>query len=87
MGDEQVGEPFWRGIRWALNNSELYELLFGTPVPGYTAPHAATGPAATRGLLPLVDLVDRLRPLPNRIRPGGRIAQPRFRSVPTGPSC
>ncbi|MGL5819679.1 MAG: TetR/AcrR family transcriptional regulator [Phycicoccus sp.] len=45
---------------WALSNPELYELLLGTPVPGYSAPPEATREVAVRGLIPLVAAVARL---------------------------
>ena len=36
-----------RSIRvWALANPAEYALLFGTPVPGYAAPHDTIGPAS-----------------------------------------
>lgn len=37
----------WNGVRnWALANRHEYALLFGTPVPGYAAPHLTTEIAA-----------------------------------------
>ena len=41
----------WRAIangirQWALANPAEYALLFGTPVPGYAAPHDTIGPAS-----------------------------------------
>jgi AcrR family transcriptional regulator len=37
----------WRGVRdWSLANRHEYALLFGTPVPGYAAPHLTTEIAA-----------------------------------------
>lgn len=47
--------------RWVLENPELYELLFGTPVPGYAAPLPDTGPAAARALQALITAVGRIR--------------------------
>jgi AcrR family transcriptional regulator len=42
----------WRGARgWALANRHEYALLFGTPVPGYAAPHIT---AEVAGRMPLV---------------------------------
>jgi AcrR family transcriptional regulator len=42
----------WRGVRdWALANRHEYALLFGTPVPGYAAPHITVEVA---GRMPLV---------------------------------
>ncbi|MGL4742834.1 MAG: TetR/AcrR family transcriptional regulator [Phycicoccus sp.] len=45
---------------WALANPELYELLLGTPVPGYSAPPEATREVAVRGFIPLVAAAARL---------------------------
>ncbi len=42
---------------WATANPELYELLFGTPVPGYHAPMDVTGPAAVESMLTAVTLL------------------------------
>lgn len=37
----------WRGVReWSLANRHEYALLFGTPVPGYAAPHLTAEVAA-----------------------------------------
>jgi len=65
--------------RWALDHPELYELLFGTPAPGYAAPPSATGPAAARSLQALVALLGRVRsdagtatPAPPGLRPTDR---------------
>ncbi|RRR97500.1 TetR/AcrR family transcriptional regulator [Glycomyces terrestris] len=42
----------WRGVRdWSLRNRHEYALLFGTPVPGYAAPHITV---ETAGRMPLV---------------------------------
>ncbi|MCC3762997.1 TetR/AcrR family transcriptional regulator [Glycomyces sp. TRM65418] len=47
----------WRGVRgWALANRHEYALLFGTPVPGYAAPHL-TAEAAGRMPLTLARIV------------------------------
>lgn len=47
--------------RWALTYPELYELLFGTPVPGYVAPMSVTGPAAARPLQTLTAILGAVR--------------------------
>jgi AcrR family transcriptional regulator len=36
---------------WALAHPHEYALVYGSPVPGYAAPQATTGPAARVGLL------------------------------------
>lgn len=46
-----------RAVReWALAHPQEYALLYGSPVPGYTAPTATVGPASRIGVL-LVDIV------------------------------
>ena len=35
--------------RWALAHPHEYALVYGSPVPGYAAPHATVGPAARVG--------------------------------------
>lgn len=59
--DEQLRAHVGAYRRWALDHPELYELLFGTPVPGYAAPMDATGPAAARPLQTLAGIFGRLR--------------------------
>ena len=39
---------------WALTYPERYQLIFGTPVPGYEAPAEITVPAAAGSLVPLI---------------------------------
>ena len=43
---------------WALIHPEQYGLIFGTPIPGYQAPMAITGPAAGESMLVLVQVLD-----------------------------
>ena len=43
---------------WALNNPELYSLIFGTPIPGYHAPLEVTEPAAGESMLVLIQFLD-----------------------------
>jgi AcrR family transcriptional regulator len=47
--------------QWALDYPERYQLIFGTPIPGYVAPMAKTLPAAARSLGALVSVVEGLR--------------------------
>lgn len=47
--------------RWALDRPAAYELLFGTPVPGYAAPGEATVAPARRCMATLLATVVRLR--------------------------
>ena len=44
-------EQRWRGVcrairGWALEHPQEYALIYGSPVPGYHAPEATTGPAS-----------------------------------------
>ncbi|GAA2621318.1 TetR/AcrR family transcriptional regulator [Streptomyces axinellae] len=41
-----------RAVReWALEHPHEYALIYGSPVPGYSAPQSTTGPAARVGLV------------------------------------
>ncbi|MDD5369474.1 MAG: TetR/AcrR family transcriptional regulator [Anaerolineaceae bacterium] len=41
--------------QWALTYPQRYQLIFGTPIPGYHAPDDITTPAAAWALEPLID--------------------------------
>lgn len=41
--------------QWAVTHPQHYQLIFGTPVPGYHAPAEITMPAASRSLEPLIN--------------------------------
>jgi AcrR family transcriptional regulator len=43
---------------WAVAHPERYNLIFGTPIPGYTAPSEVTAPAAARSLGVLITALD-----------------------------
>jgi AcrR family transcriptional regulator len=47
--------------RWALTYPQRYQLIFGTPLPGYVAPREQTFPAAARSLSALVSVVEAFR--------------------------
>ncbi|MGP5316858.1 MULTISPECIES: TetR/AcrR family transcriptional regulator [Micrococcaceae] len=52
-------EVLARAVRsWALGDAARYALLFGTPVPGYTAPAALTNEAGTRVVVALFTILD-----------------------------
>jgi len=51
----------WAYRQWALTYPERYQLIFGTPLPGYVAPMEQVFPAAARSLSALVSVVDALR--------------------------
>jgi len=40
---------------WAIAYPQRYQLIFGTPIPGYQAPEDITLPAAAWALLPLIE--------------------------------
>lgn len=40
---------------WAVVNPQRYQLIFGTPIPGYSAPADITVPAAAWALVPMVE--------------------------------
>lgn len=44
--------------QWAIEHPEQYNLIFGTPIPGYHAPLEATQPAAERGLQALIRILE-----------------------------
>lgn len=47
--------------QWAIDYPERYQLIFGTPIPGYDAPKMEVLPSAARSLSALVSVVDGLR--------------------------
>ncbi len=64
---------------WALTHPGLYELLYGTPVPGFVASLEDTGSAAAHALAALAGVIGRLRsesgasaPAPAALRPNVR---------------
>lgn len=46
---------------WAVKYPERYQLIFGTPIPGYTAPVEKVMPVAARSLTALVSSLEALR--------------------------
>lgn len=46
-----LGLAYWE---WAVSYPQRYQLIFGTPIPGYSAPEEITMPAAARSLVPLI---------------------------------
>jgi hypothetical protein len=46
---------------WALAHPQRYQLIFGTPIPGYSAPAERVIPVAARSMRALVSVVDGLR--------------------------
>jgi AcrR family transcriptional regulator len=47
----------WAYRQWALEHPERFQLIFGTPLPGYSAPAPITLPAAERGLSALIGVL------------------------------
>ena len=45
---------------WALTYPQRYQLIFGTPIPGYEAPADVTLPAAAWALIPLIETLQAL---------------------------
>jgi len=54
----QLGQAY---RQWALNYPERYQLIFGTPIPGYVAPREQVMPAGVRSLSALVGVIETLR--------------------------
>ncbi|WP_330237803.1 TetR/AcrR family transcriptional regulator [Streptomyces sp. NBC_00525] len=61
---------------WALAHPHEYALIYGSPVPGYTAPQDTVGPAARVGMVLIAVVEDAYRdedrelpPLPDELRP------------------
>lgn len=68
--DNLVGRLRATGIayrQWAITYPERYQLIFGTPIPGYVAPVEQVLPAAARALSALVSVIEALR-LAGRLR-------------------
>lgn len=47
--------------KWAVEYPQRYQLIFGTPIPGYEAPMMKTLPSAARSLSALVSVIEDLR--------------------------
>lgn len=47
--------------KWALKYPQRFRLIFGTPIPGYSAPYETTFPVAARSLAVLVHVMEALR--------------------------
>lgn len=45
---------------WAVTYPQRYHLIFGTPIPNYTAPEEVTLPAAAQALVPLIQSIQDL---------------------------
>ncbi len=56
--------------QWAITYPQRYQLIFGTPIPGYEAPLMEVLPSAARSLSALVSVVDQLR-IANKLQTEG----------------
>lgn len=56
--------------QWAVTHPQRYQLIFGTPIPGYQAPLMEVLPSAARSLSALVSVVEQLR-VANKLRSEG----------------
>lgn len=63
--------------KWALEHPQRYQLIFGTPIPGYEAPLTEVLPSAARSLSALVSVMDELRV-------GGKLQARNFPKVQKG---
>jgi AcrR family transcriptional regulator len=55
---ERIAQAGYAYREWALTYPQRYNLIFGTPIPGYEAPMGITQPAAARGLTVLIEIID-----------------------------
>jgi AcrR family transcriptional regulator len=47
--------------QWAITHPQRYQLIFGTPIPGYEAPEGQVHPISARSLSALVSVIEGLR--------------------------
>jgi AcrR family transcriptional regulator len=43
--------------QWALDNRADFELIYGSPIPGYNAPYDVTAPAASQAMTVVLDIL------------------------------
>jgi AcrR family transcriptional regulator len=55
---ERITQAGYAYRQWALTYPQRYNLIFGTPIPGYEAPMEITQPAAARSLSVLITIID-----------------------------
>jgi len=55
---ERIAQAGYAYRQWALTHPQRYNLIFGTPIPGYEAPMQITQPAAARSLSVLIEILD-----------------------------
>ena len=62
--NDLIGRMLATGIayrQWAVEHPQRYQLIFGTPIPGYVAPFEQVFPSAARALGAIVNVVEGLR--------------------------
>lgn len=69
--------------QWALRYPQRYQLIFGTPIPHYHAPKDITNPAASRALLSLMQVIQRLCTIQNPPRPHLALMTPALETMLT----
>jgi len=55
--------------KWAMTYSQRYQLIFGTPIPGYVAPVTQVLPSSARSLSALASVVEEIRQASKLILP------------------
>ncbi|MBP6180294.1 MAG: TetR/AcrR family transcriptional regulator [Anaerolineales bacterium] len=67
--------------QWAITHPQRYQLIFGTPIPGYQAPLMEVLPSAARSLGALVSVIEQLR-VANKLQSAGYPAvQPEYEKM------
>jgi AcrR family transcriptional regulator len=67
----------WAYRQWAVTYSQRYLLIFGTPIPNYSAPEEITMPAAELAMVPLIEVIQ-------AIFAAGRLRVERFAPLSPG---
>lgn len=67
--------------QWALEYPQRYQLIFGTPIPGYQAPLMEVLPSAARSLSALVSVIDELRIAEKIVAAGFPAIQPGYEQM------
>lgn len=67
--------------QWAITHPQRYQLIFGTPIPGYQAPLMEVLPSAARSLSALVSVVDQLRVVSKLRTEGYPTVQPGYEQM------
>ncbi|MFN8414493.1 MAG: TetR-like C-terminal domain-containing protein, partial [Anaerolineales bacterium] len=67
--------------QWALEYPQRYQLIFGTPIPGYEAPRMEVMPSAARSLIAPVSVIDKLRVVNKLSAEGFPAVQPGYEQI------